>query len=111
MGTIVVNGGRRLNGQLFVQGSKNAVLPILAATILTREPCYLRHVPAIKDVQVSLQILSQLGGRVTRMDGSVHIENAILNPENLTPTLASKMRSSILFSGACLSAYGFGVSP
>ena len=107
MGTIVVNGGRRLNGQLFVQGSKNAVLPILAATILTREPCYLRHVPAIKDVQVSLQILSQLGGRVTRMDGSVHIENAILNPENLTPTLASKMRSSILFSGACLSAYGY----
>ena len=107
MGSIVVNGGRRLNGQLFVQGSKNAVLPILAATILTKEPCFLRHVPAIRDVQVSLQILTRLGGRVMRMDESIRIENSALVPENLSPALAAKMRSSILFSGACLSAYGY----
>ena len=107
MGSIVVNGGKRLNGQLFVQGSKNAVLPILAATILTKEPCILHHVPDIRDVQVSLQILTRLGGGVMRIDESIRIENSALDPDYLSPALASKMRSSILFSGACLSAYGY----
>lgn len=107
MDEIVVQGGHELSGQLYIQGSKNAVLPILAATILTKEVCFVKHVPEIEDVHVSLQILSELGGCVAKQAHMIRIKNSDLMPENLSPALASKMRSSILFCGACLSAYGF----
>lgn len=107
MGEIVVQGGHELGGQLYVQGSKNAVLPILAATILTKEACFIKHVPMIEDVEVSLKILEELGGFVSKQAHMVWIENNHLVPEKFSPALASKMRSSVLFSGACLSAYGY----
>lgn len=107
MAEIIVQGGHELGGQLYIQGSKNAVLPILAATILTRETCFIHHAPEIEDVHVSLRILSELGGCAEKKAHMIRIKNSDLMPEKLSPALASRMRSSILFSGACLSAFGY----
>ena len=62
--TLVVEGGHRLSGRIDVEGNKNAALPLLAACLLTDEPCELTNVPQINDVGVMLQLLQGLGAKV-----------------------------------------------
>ena len=57
MGTIHIVGGNKLEGSIYIQGSKNAALPILAATLLTRGVCVLKNCPHIADVYEMLEIL------------------------------------------------------
>ena len=64
MAALVVEGGRPLAGVVTVEGNKNAALPILAACLLTREPCVLENVPRIRDVAAMCQLLEGLGARV-----------------------------------------------
>lgn len=106
MGTIRINGGKRLGGSLFVQGSKNATLPILAATILTKEPCIIDHCPRITDVNHTIGILQAMGGCIKRVSHTVYIDNRDLRPVEIPRETAMKMRSSILFAGALLSVFG-----
>ena len=61
MDKILVHGGRTLSGSIKISGSKNSALPILAATLLTREPCILHRVPDLSDTHYMLQILMHLG--------------------------------------------------
>ena len=58
MDKILVHGGHPLSGSIKISGSKNSALPILAATLLTKEPCVLRHVPDLSDTHYMLQILT-----------------------------------------------------
>ena len=68
MAALVVEGGPALNGVVTVEGNKNAALPILAACLLTREPCVLENVPRIRDVVAMCQLLEGLGARVEGID-------------------------------------------
>src|SRR5207253_5153491 len=73
MDKILVHGGRRLCGSIKVSGSKNSSLPILAATLLTREPCVVHGVPDLSDTNYMLQILAHLGAQVERASGTVTV--------------------------------------
>jgi len=66
MDKIRIHGGHPLSGSIKVSGSKNSSLPILAATLLTREPCIVHRVPDLSDTHYMLQILIHLGAQVER---------------------------------------------
>ena len=61
MGQLLIKGGKKLDGELSIQGAKNSVLPILAATLLVREPVILQGCPRLRDVDASVRILRSLG--------------------------------------------------
>ncbi len=63
MDKILVHGGHPLSGSIKISGSKNSALPIIAATLLTREPCVIHRVPDLSDTNYMLQILMHLGRR------------------------------------------------
>jgi UDP-N-acetylglucosamine 1-carboxyvinyltransferase len=92
-------GGRTLNGEVRVNGAKNAALPILAATLLTAETCVLRNVPDLSDVRFMLEILRHHGAIVeTPAPGVVRVTAASVHPH--TPyELVRKMRASICLLG------------
>src|SRR6202007_611947 len=74
MDKIIVHGGHTLTGTVKISGSKNSALPILAATLLTKEPCVSHRVPDLSDVHYMLQILNQLGAKVERASGVVTVK-------------------------------------
>src|SRR5437660_12666082 len=73
MDKIVIHGGRPLSGSIKISGSKNSALPILAATLLTREPCILHRVPDLSDTHYMLQILTHLGAQLVLAIGTVTV--------------------------------------
>src|SRR5207302_9931371 len=73
MDKILIHGGHPLSGSIKVSGSKNSSLPILAATLLTREPCIVHRVPDLSDTHYMLQILIHLGAQVERASGTVTV--------------------------------------
>lgn len=94
-----ITGGRTLNGEVRVNGAKNAALPLLAATLLTRETCVLRNVPDLSDVRFMLEILRHHGASVEMPEpGVVRVTAADIHPR--TPyELVRKMRASICLLG------------
>ena len=64
MDSLLIKGGVPLHGDVQISGAKNAVLPIMAATLLTNEPCVIRHVPDLSDVKFMAKILASLGAEV-----------------------------------------------
>ena len=106
MSKIMICGGRRLNGETVLQGSKNAALPIIAATVLNNEKCILSNCPDLADVKTAFRIIEWLGGRV---EYGGH--TAVINPESvhkykIPEKLMAGMRSSVLFLGSMLSRLG-----
>lgn len=97
-----IEGGKPLEGQVRIQGAKNAVLPILAATLLTEEPCYIQNCPDLKDVRAAFAILEALGCRVTYDGDQVTVEAKHLCSHTISETLMRQMRSSVMFLGAIL---------
>ena len=101
-----IQGGEKLEGRVPVQGSKNAVLPVLAAAILTDSETELTNVPALRDVDASLHILRKLGCRVARAGDRVLIDAAPAAGCELGRDLTGQMRSSVIFLGAVLARFG-----
>lgn len=96
-----IEGGKRLNGEIVVGGSKNAATPILAATLLTTDTCVLANVPRIEDVFRMLDILAGLGARVEwRGKHTVAVTAKHIDPKKLDSGAIKKIRSSILLLGA-----------
>ena len=79
MDKIIVHGGHPLAGTVKISGSKNSALPILAATLLTKDPCVIQRVPDLSDVHYMLQILAHLGAEVERASGIVTVRAAQVN--------------------------------
>lgn len=101
MDKILVHGGRRLRGSVKISGSKNSALPILAATLLTREPCTISRVPDLSDIHYMLTILSELGCEVERASGTVQIRaEKILT--HAPYDIVRKMRASVCILGPLL---------
>ena len=101
-----VQGGYPLEGSLTIQGAKNAVLPILAAAILTGCETELTNVPALRDVEASLDILRHLGCQAQRHGDVVDIDSRAVTGCAIPRELTGKMRSSIVFLGAILARCG-----
>jgi UDP-N-acetylglucosamine 1-carboxyvinyltransferase len=101
MDKILVHGGNSLSGSIKVSGSKNSALPILAATLLTREPCIVRRVPDLSDTHYMLQILTHLGAQVERASGTVTVNAEKIN--SVAPyDVVRKMRASVCVIGPLL---------
>ena len=105
MDKLVVHGGSILKGTINVSGSKNASLPILAATLLTAEDCIIRRVPDVSDTNYMIQILSALGADVERSSGTVRISCAEVMDE-APYELVRRMRASICVMGPLLARNG-----
>lgn len=101
-----IQGERRLEGSLTVQGAKNAVLPILAATILTGCETELENCPELRDVDASLNILRFLGCRVERRNDRILVDSRPVTACRIPHDLMREMRSSVIFLGAILGRCG-----
>lgn len=101
-----VNGGKRLSGACFVQGSKNAVLPILAASVVCPMETDLLNVPQLSDVEASLRILRRLGCIAQQQDNDVYIDSRNITSNVIPQSMMECMRSSVLFMGALLARCG-----
>ena len=99
---IILEGGHRLEGEVQVSGSKNAALPILAATLLTQEECILHNVPFLSDVATILEILRCLGVKVERQGGSIITRVVDERPVTAPYELVKTMRASICVLGPLL---------
>ena len=73
---LVINGGRRLEGEIQVHGAKNSALPLLAATILAHGECILHNCPMLTDVDAACRILSCLGCRCSRNGSTVCVDSS-----------------------------------
>jgi UDP-N-acetylglucosamine 1-carboxyvinyltransferase len=101
MDKIRIYGGRSLSGSIKISGSKNSALPILAATLLTREPCIIHRVPDLSDTHYMLQILIHLGAQVERASGTVSVTAEKV--ESVAPyDVVRKMRASVCVLGPLL---------
>lgn len=101
MDKILVHGGHPLAGKIRVSGSKNSALPILAATLLTKEPCVIHRVPDLSDTNYMLQILMYLGAQVERASGTVTVTAEKV--ESVAPyDVVRRMRASVCVLGPLL---------
>ncbi|HEY2124910.1 MAG TPA: UDP-N-acetylglucosamine 1-carboxyvinyltransferase [Chthoniobacterales bacterium] len=101
MDKIRIHGGHPLSGSIKISGSKNSALPILAATLLTREPCILRRVPDLSDTHYMLQILTHLGAQVERASGTVSVTADKV--DSVAPyDVVRRMRASVCVLGPLL---------
>ncbi len=108
MQKLIINGGKKLNGELRVQGAKNAALPIMAAAVLCGERITLKNCPRISDVYSAMRILTYLGCRAG-FDGSadcVSIESENIARTDIPDELMREMRSSVFFLGAVIGRTG-----
>ena len=107
MASFIVDGGRALRGRVKPAGNKNAALPMMAAALLTDEPVRLDNVPNIRDVHTMLDLLGALGVE-SHWDrpGSLSLRAEAVRSEALEPSLASRIRASILLAGPMLARAG-----
>ena len=106
METLVVRGGRPLCGAISIHGAKNGVLPLLAATLLSNEPCTVSGCPEITDADCAAEILSCLGCKVCRRGELLCVDAAASKYTCIPPELSGKMRGSVIFLGALLARHG-----
>ncbi len=107
MDKLVIEGGVPLQGTVRISGAKNAVLPILAATLLTDEPVLLSSIPHLRDVTTMIGLLGQLGAEVLVDEKmQVEINTASVSHYSAPYDLVKTMRASILVLGPLLSRYG-----
>jgi UDP-N-acetylglucosamine 1-carboxyvinyltransferase len=101
MDSFLIKGGVPLHGEVEISGAKNAVLPIMAATLLTSEPCTIRRVPNLSDVRFMAQILTWLGAQVKVEGDTVHVHAKKIKGSG-EYDLIRKMRGSICIMGPLL---------
>ena len=113
MAKFLVQKSAPLHGEVKISGSKNAVLPIMAAALLTEEKCEIKDVPALRDVQVMCKLLESLGATVDPEldENNVDITAGSVLTYEAPYELVKMMRASILVLGALLLRTGRAVIP
>ncbi|MBQ4160859.1 MAG: UDP-N-acetylglucosamine 1-carboxyvinyltransferase [Clostridia bacterium] len=106
MSVIVVEGGHSLEGTIRVHGAKNAVLPILAATVLSGGKSDVENCPALRDVAATVRILEHLGCSVRREGATISVDSSAMQRSDIPECLMREMRSSVIFLGAILARFG-----
>lgn len=107
MDKLLINGGKRLSGELRISGAKNAALPIIAATILAHEPVTIRNLPHLQDVTTMIELLGCMGVELV-VDEKLSLEVSANNITNFSAPyeLVKTMRASILVLGPMLARFG-----
>lgn len=106
MSALIVNGGVPLCGRISVHGSKNSVLPILAATLIHDGVSVIHNCPDLSDVRTAMRILEYLGCKVIRENSTITVDARVVNRSDIPDELMREMRSSVIFLGAVLSRCG-----
>lgn len=109
MNKIIVKGGKKLNGEISVQGAKNSVLPILVATLLVDGVCVIHNCPYLSDVDATIKILRYLGCTVICEDHTVTVDSSTMCRQDVPDSLMREMRSSIVFLGGIIGRTGKAV--
>ncbi len=109
MSYLKICGGRKLSGEYTVQGAKNSVLPLLAATVLCDGVSVLHNCPELSDVTVSINILKHLGCKCDFTNNTVTVDSSGFNCDSIPECLMREMRSSIVFMGAVAAKCGRAV--
>ena len=108
MDKIIINGGKRLYGDVEISGMKNAALPIVFACILTKSKCVIENIPLISDVALSIEIIEAMGGNIRYIDATtVEIDTKNLKCGLAPNNLVSQMRASTYLIGAELGRFGY----
>ena len=105
MAKYIIKGGNKLSGIVNISGSKNASLPIIAASILNGGISKLYNVPNIHDTQITLKILKILGCKVTKKNDKIVIDSSGMNNHEIPEDLMRQMRSSVILAGALLARF------
>jgi len=105
MKSYIIEGGKKIEGNVRVSGSKNAALPILAATILCSDSNKLYNIPKISDTENTLEILKILGCKIKQNRGKIDVNSRNINTIEIPSKLMSKMRSSVILAGAILGRF------
>lgn len=106
MDKFIIRGGTVLNGTVRISGAKNAVLPLLAATILTDEPMVIKNVPNLQDVNTLIKLIAGLGVTINYQGDTVKVDTSTLDNQFAPYDLVKTMRASILVLGPLLARYG-----
>lgn len=109
MEALQIRGGMPLYGTIEISGAKNAVLPILAATVLCGGKYVIHNCPDITDVILAEEILQSLGGQTTRVEKTLTVDTRSLTGWEIPAALMARMRASILFLGPLLARFGRAV--
>ena len=105
MQKLEVFGANKLKGQVKISGSKNASLPILAATLLSKKKIYLKNLPKVKDIETMLVLLESLGTRIKKSKDKIIIDNSSQKKHFASYNLVKTMRGSILVLGPLLAKF------
>ena len=106
MAKLYINGGKKLSGEIVIQGSKNSALPILAASLLVKGETVIHNCPGLSDVDAAIKILTKLGCDCSRNGSTVTVNAGNLKCDTIPVDLMREMRSSVVFLGAILSRCG-----
>ncbi len=102
MNSFVIKGGNKIEGEIEVQGAKNAVLPILAATVLNSGKNIIYNCPGLRDVEITIDVLKNLGCKIEKRGKTLFVDSENINGFTIPDTLMRQMRSSIIFLGAII---------
>lgn len=105
MSSYIIEGGKKLQGETYVSGSKNASLPIMAATILNKGISKLYNIPNIHDTQMMIEILKSLGCKVKKNGNKVVVDSSNVTKFEIPENLMREMRSSVVLAGGILGRY------
>ena len=105
MEKLEVSGASRLKGHVRISGSKNASLPILAATLLSRKKVFLKNLPRVKDIETMVSLLESLGSKVNFNKSNLVIDNLKQSKSFASYNLVKTMRGSILVLGPLLAKF------
>ncbi|MDR0930270.1 MAG: UDP-N-acetylglucosamine 1-carboxyvinyltransferase [Clostridiales bacterium] len=110
MSKLIIEGGRRLSGSVIIHKAKNAILPILAATVLNGGDNIIYNCPKLKDVFATINILRHLGCVAEYHGDDLHINSSNVCRADITPNLMEAMRSSVIFLGAVMARCGHAIA-
>jgi len=106
MGRFIINGGQKLQGEVTISGAKNAVLPILAGTVLAGGECVIGRVPKLRDVRVMKEVLETLGAKAKSEDDRLIVDTKGLNSCQIPEDLMRKMRATVFLMGPLVGRFG-----
>jgi len=105
MSEYIIKGGKKVSGEVTISGSKNASLPIIAASILNAGKTTLYNVPNIHDTKMMFEILRKIGGTVTKKNNKVIIDTSKISQYEIPEDLMRQMRSSVILAGGLVGKY------
>ena len=103
---LAIKGKQKLSGSVSISGAKNAALPLLALTLLSKRKLYITNIPEVAGVKTLLQLLTNLGAVSTCKDNTVDIDATSVNSACANYDIVRKMRASILVLGPLLARFG-----